>query len=955
MRRILALLAVVLAVGTAAVAVQTRLAPSALALDDGLALTPPMGWNDWNAFGCSVSAQLVEQTALAMHDDGMQAAGYNYVNIDDCWAEPQRDANGNLVPNPAKFPDGIKPVADYVHSLGMKLGIYEDSGTHTCSSSGFPGSLGHEYQDGLTFAEWGVDYLKYDDCNIPASGQNVQATTQRYDTMRDALLAARAKTGHPIVFSICEKTDYGVPNSAWPTVGNLWRTTGDIHDTYASMLSNFTKNVQLASLAHPGAWNDPDMLEIGNGGMSVTEEQTEFSLWAEMAAPLIAGTDLRDASAQTLATYENRAVTAVDQDPLGEQGYPVQDANGLWVLTKPLANGDRAVVLFNSTDSPAAISTTAAQVGLGAAPSYTLTDLWQGGTTGTTGISDTAGAIGGTVPAHGVLMYDVAPSQASFTYSQLRVTPPRLANRVSGPQATGGQSATLATVRATVTNAGTAAGPGAAELWLTAPGGDPVLAGDQTVNLAPGASTAVTFKLTGRDLSAWGDAAQGWVVPDGKFTVGVGGSAGDLPLTGTLDVTRSIGARYATITGPPGPVAPESTVAVSATFTNAGDYAMPGTRYSLDVPAGWSARLAAPAPLNIAAGKSATVRWLVRVPVTAQNSAATLTARLVSAPAAGGAGTPPAGGAGTPAADGAGSLSAATSVTVEPALTVTASPVSLVPGESGSSTLTVTSNLPDTVTLGYTASPPAGITVTPAQGTLTVPAGGASTTVAVSATGSVAGGLNPVPLSLNFAEQPHSYSLSSTQIPVTVPYPSFGAAYDNTGISDDTDTAAASIDGAGSSFSAQALASVGVTPGGTVTAGGLSFTWPNAAAGQPDNVVAAGQTIDISGSGASLGLLDTAAYGPAAGTGTISYSDGTTQSFTLSVPNWYKAAPNAVIVAPYRNRPSNTQDQNVVNIFEQSVPLQPGKQVVAVTLPDISNGVASGSPSLHVFAMAIGG
>ena len=383
--RVIALLASALAIaaaGTAAIAVHPQ---PALALDDGLALTPPMGWNDWNAFGCNVSAQLVEQTAQAMHDDGMQQAGYDYVNIDDCWAEPQRDANGNLVPDPAKFPDGIKPVADYVHSLGMKLGIYEDSGTHTCSSHGFPGSLGHEYQDALTFARWGVDYLKYDDCDIPAAGQNATSTIQRYDTMRDALLAARAATGHAIVFSICEKTDYGVPNSTWPPVGNLWRTTGDIHDTFASMLSNFTTNVQLTSLARPGAWNDPDMLEIGNGGMSGTEEQTELSLWAEMAAPLIAGTDLRNPTTQTLASYENRAVIAVDQDPLGQQGSPVQDANGLWVLTKPLAGGDRAVVLFNSTGAPATISTTTAQAGLAAAPSYTLTDLWQGGTTGTTG------------------------------------------------------------------------------------------------------------------------------------------------------------------------------------------------------------------------------------------------------------------------------------------------------------------------------------------------------------------------------------------------------------------------------------------------------------------------------------------------------------------------------------------------------------------------------------------
>ena len=935
MRRILALLAAALMIAATAVAVTVQASP-ALALDDGLALTPPMGWNDWNAFGCHVSAQLVEQTAAAMVANGMKAAGYNYVNIDDCWAQPQRDANGNLVPNPAKFPDGIKPVADYVHSLGMKLGIYEDSGTHTCSSSGFPGSLGHEYADALQFADWGVDYLKYDDCNIPGSGQNVASTIQRYDTMRDALLAARAATGHAIAFSICEKTDYGVPNSAWPTVGNLWRTTGDIHDTYASMLSNFTKNVQLASLASPGSWNDPDMLEIGNGGMTVTEEQTEFSLWAEMAAPLIAGTDLRSASAATLASYENKAVIAVDQDPLGQQGYPVQNANGLWVLTKPLAGGDRAVVLFNSTDTPATISTTAAQAGLGAAPSYTLTDLWQGTT------SDTTGAIGGTVPAHGVLMYDVAPSGARYVYSHLTIAPPQLNNRVSGPDAPSGQVATLATVHATVTNAGTD-GPGAAELWLTPPGGgDAVLAGDQAVNLAPGETGTVTFTLTGRSLSTWADAARGWAVPDGTFTVQVGGSATDLPLSGGLTVTGSIGARYATIDAPAAPVAPESAIPVSATFTNNGDYAMHEAAFSLDVPAGWSAQPTAPPPTALAAGQSVTVHWLVDVPTSAQNSAATLTAHLDS----------------YPSISGEGSLSAAATVTVEPALTVSASPVSLTPGQSGTSTLTITSNLPDPVTLGYSATPPAGITVTPAQGTVTVPPAGASTTVAVAAAGSGTGGLTPVPLALSFTERAVNYSLPAAQIPVTVPYPSFGSAYDNTGISDDTDTGAANIDGAGSSFSAQALASVGVTPGASLSYDGIAFGWPGAAAGQPDNVVAEGQTIDISGSGSDLGLLDTAAYGPASGTGTVIYSDGTTQSFSLSVPNWYKAAPagsNAVIVTPYRNRGGNTQDHNAVNIFEQSIPLEAGKQVVAVTLPDVSSGVVSGSPSLHVFAMAIGG
>jgi len=350
-----------------AAAVQLSSAAPASALDNGLAKTPPMGWNDWNAFGCNVSAALVEQTAQAIVTSGLRDAGYSYVNIDDCWALPDRDANGNLVPNPTKFPDGIKAVADFVHGLGLKLGIYEDSGTKTCSSSGgFSGSLGHENADALEFAQWDVDYLKYDDCNQPADQQNIPATIARYTAMRDALAAATAQTGQPIVFSICEKTDFGVPNSAWPTIGNLWRTTGDIHDQYSRVVSLFHTNVQLASLAGPGAWNDPDMLEIGNGGQTDAEYRTEFSLWSEMAAPLIAGTDLRSASPATLAIYTNADVIAIDQDPLGKQGTIVSSTDGHWVLTKPLANGDVLVALFNETSSPATITTTAAAAGLSA-------------------------------------------------------------------------------------------------------------------------------------------------------------------------------------------------------------------------------------------------------------------------------------------------------------------------------------------------------------------------------------------------------------------------------------------------------------------------------------------------------------------------------------------------------------------------------------------------------------
>ena len=378
----------------------------AQALSNGLALTPPMGWNDWNAYGCSVSEQLVEQTAQFMVTSGMKAAGYDYVNIDDCWLKAQRDANGNLVADPAKFPDGIAAVAAYVHALGLKLGIYEDDGTATCS--GFPGSLGHEQQDASTFASWGVDYLKYDNCN---NNGNIEQSDQ---TMRDALAA----TGRPILYSLSE---WGV-NSPWlwgAQTANMWRTTGDISASFSSMLANFHSNVQLAQYAGPGAWNDPDMLEVGNG-MSTLEDESEFSLWAEMAAPLIAGTNLQTASAATMATLLNKNVIAVDQDPLGRQGTEVSASGGLDVLAKPLTGGAVAVVLFNENAAAATISSTAAAVGLPAASSYTLSDLWANTTASSTG------PISASVPAHGVVMYRVTPVGVTSTPTPTpSVTPSR--------------------------------------------------------------------------------------------------------------------------------------------------------------------------------------------------------------------------------------------------------------------------------------------------------------------------------------------------------------------------------------------------------------------------------------------------------------------------------------------------------------------------------------------------
>ncbi|NUR31582.1 MAG: alpha-galactosidase [Catenulispora sp.] len=364
-------------------------AAPAQALGNGLALTPQMGWNDWNSFGCNVSEALVKQTADIMVSSGMKDAGYQYVNIDDCWMTSSRDGGGHLVPDPAKFPDGISGTAAYVHSKGLKLGIYESAGTATCA--GYPGSLNHEQTDANSFASWNVDYLKYDNCN----NQGISAKT-RYTAMRDAL----ANTGRPIVYSLCNWGEESV--WTWGAgVGNSWRTTGDINASYGSMLSIFHSNVGLAAYAGPGGWNDPDMLEVGNG-MSFTEDRSEMSLWAEMAAPLISGTDLRSATPATLSLYTNKDVIAVDQDSLGRQGTEISSTGGRDVLAKPLANGDVAVVLFNESSGTQTISTTASAIGISSASSYTLNNLWSHVLTSTTG------TISASVPGHGSVMYRVS-------------------------------------------------------------------------------------------------------------------------------------------------------------------------------------------------------------------------------------------------------------------------------------------------------------------------------------------------------------------------------------------------------------------------------------------------------------------------------------------------------------------------------------------------------------------
>lgn len=279
-----------------------------------------------------------------------------------------------------------------MHSKGLKFGIYTSAGIKTCNPAGFPGGLGHETSDAQQFADWGVDYLKYDNCN----NLGVDAK-QRYRTMRDALKA----TGRPIVYSICEWGE----NKPWEwasDVGHLWRTTGDISDSWASMLEIAKQNLPLAPHAGPGHWNDPDMLEVGNGGMTDTEYRSHFSLWSMMAAPLLIGSDLRKATPETFAILANKDLIAVDQDALGKPATVLASDSGRWTLVRQLAGGDSAVALFNETDQPQRISTTAGDAGLPQAAGYRLRDLWQHRDTHTTG------TVSATVPAHGTVVYRVS-------------------------------------------------------------------------------------------------------------------------------------------------------------------------------------------------------------------------------------------------------------------------------------------------------------------------------------------------------------------------------------------------------------------------------------------------------------------------------------------------------------------------------------------------------------------
>jgi alpha-galactosidase len=370
----------------------------ASALDNGLAKTPPMGWNSWNKFGCNVSEDLIRSMADALVASGMRDAGYQYVVIDDCW-QVSRDKDGNIVPDPQRFPHGMKALGDYIHSKGLKFGIYSDAGTLTCQKR--PGSRGYEFQDARQYAAWGVDYLKYDWCN-----HGTQDSAASYSIMRDALLAS----GRPIVFSICE---WGSTKPwLWAgDIGNLWRTTGDISDhfegkyDYAWGMTNIVdQQVGIDGYAGPGHWNDPDMLEVGNGGMTNTEYQAHFSLWAVLAAPLMAGNDVRSMTPEIHDILTNKEVIAIDQDPLGQLGRRVRKDGDVEVWSRPLQDGSRAVVLFNRGKETGTIQVNWVDLGYPSHVHAAVHDLWQHKDVGNFGEKFSA-----SVAPHGVVMIAVRP------------------------------------------------------------------------------------------------------------------------------------------------------------------------------------------------------------------------------------------------------------------------------------------------------------------------------------------------------------------------------------------------------------------------------------------------------------------------------------------------------------------------------------------------------------------
>ncbi|EDY81988.1 Melibiase subfamily [Verrucomicrobiia bacterium DG1235] len=379
---------------------------------EGLALTPPMGWNSWNTFESAINEQLVLDTAQSMIDSGMRDAGYTYIVLDDCWALRDRDPEGNLVPDPEKFPNGIKALADQLHEMGFKIGIYGDAGRTTCA--GYPGSQGHEYQDARTWASWGIDYLKYDWC---ATG--TRDAKEAYTTMRDALRTA----GRPITFSICEWGD----NEPWlwaQDVGHLWRISGDIYDCwdceqewsrgfkvildrYHALKPSVVGRDGLGQYSGPGGWNDADMLEVGNPGLTLAESRSHFTLWAMITSPLMAGNDVRSMSPEIIDVLTNKDVIAINQDPDGVSAWRFGIVPGkyeTWI--KPLQGGDWAVCILNTSEETQTAEIQWHRMERALSGEFEIHDLWADKS-----LSTTHKDLKAKIASHDVLLMRLSPKK----------------------------------------------------------------------------------------------------------------------------------------------------------------------------------------------------------------------------------------------------------------------------------------------------------------------------------------------------------------------------------------------------------------------------------------------------------------------------------------------------------------------------------------------------------------
>ncbi|MFI2206474.1 glycoside hydrolase family 27 protein [Streptomyces sp. NPDC020192] len=469
------------------------------------ALTPPLGWNSWNSFGCGVDETQVRQAADAMVSSGMKDAGYQYVVVDDCWYDPQRDAAGNLRADPTKFPSGMKALGDYIHSKGLKFGIYEAPNERTCAQGvgtypGSTGSKGHEAQDAATFASWGVDYLKYDWCS--SSGTLDQQVAQ-FTLMRDALRS----TGRPIVYSINPNSFHAITGATynWGEVADLWRTTEDLLDIWQNGNTNsypmgvgnvLDVDAPLAAQSGPGHWNDPDMLVVGRPGLSLNESRSHFALWSLLSAPLIAGNDIRTMSSDVSAILRNPRLLAVNQDSLGAGGRRVRDDGDTEVFAKPLSDGSVAVGLFNRGSGTATVTATAAQVGLTGGP-FTLTDLWTGGT------SSSSGQISASVPAHGVAVFKMTGG------SPLASTTARLRGTGSGRCLDVDHASTTAGTTTLIWDCHTAAN----QLWTTWAGGEIRVYGDKCLDASNQGTTngtpVIIWPCNGQDNQKWTMQADG--------------------------------------------------------------------------------------------------------------------------------------------------------------------------------------------------------------------------------------------------------------------------------------------------------------------------------------------------------------------------------------------------------------------------------------------------------------